>query len=110
MNTAPTRPHNIGGSLLSSSDPRILLPIECPFGSLQVRALPDLDTHGLFLTRTAGTILLATHPNGYSCRALAERMAAGSGERVTDQAEYIRHCGGTAIGIELLLAYMSETA
>lgn len=89
------QPRHIGGSILPSSDPFILSPMVLPFGTLQVRPIVELDTHGLFHAHDRGETLLATHPNGYSCRALAERMAAGDEKRVRDQAEYIQACGGT---------------
>lgn len=50
------------------------------------------DTHALFLNDTR----IASHPNGYSCRSLAERMVAGDSIRTMEQAEYIIACGGTA--------------
>ena len=86
----------IGGSLLPSSEPLILQRMEGPHGALQVRPLPELDTYGLFF---GDGLLLATHPNGYSCHALAERiLAAWSGVRdvayVLAQFDYILACGG----------------
>ena len=83
---------NIGGSLLPSSDSRILQPI----GKLQVKALPELDTHALFY----GKSIVAIHPNGYSCRALAERMVEGDKKGSLEQAEYILACGGLAIKLD----------
>jgi hypothetical protein len=88
--------HRIGGSLLPSSEPRILQPQEGAHGTLQVRALPELDTYGLFLNNSQ---LLAMHPNGYSCHGLAERiLAAWRGERdvtyAMEQFDYILACGG----------------
>lgn len=41
--------------------------------TLRVRPLPDLDTYGLFYNEKR---LIARHPNGYSCRNLAERILA----------------------------------
>jgi hypothetical protein len=86
----------IGGSLLPSSEPRILLTKTGEHGTLQVRPLPELDTYGLFFNETS---LLAMHPNGYSCHGLAERiLAAWNGERSVDYAmaqfDYILDCGG----------------
>jgi hypothetical protein len=88
--------HRIGGSLLPSSEPRILQPQVGAHGTLQVRPLPELDTYGLFFN---DGILLATHPNGYSCHGLAERiLAAWRGERdvayAMQQFDYILACGG----------------
>jgi len=92
--TKPT--HRIGGSILPSSDPRILQPQTGAHGTLQVKPLPDLDTYGLFLNET---LLLAMHPNGYSCSGLADRiLAAWRGERdvkyAMEQFDYILACGG----------------
>lgn len=93
----PSKPtHRIGGSLLPSSEPRILQPQQGIHGTLQVRPLPELDTYGLFLNDNQ---LLAMHPNGYSCSGLAERiLAAWRGERTVkyamEQFDYILACGG----------------
>lgn len=77
----------IGGSLLPSSDARILKPL----GKLSVRPIPALDTHGLFYD---GECLLAMHPNGYSCHELAVRMAKGDARGVRDQVAFLLACGG----------------
>ena len=94
--TASTPTHRIGGSLLPSSEPRILQPQKGEHGTLQVRPLPELDTYGLFLGESN---LLAMHPNGYSCHGLAERiLAAWRGERTVayamEQFDSILKCGG----------------
>lgn len=91
--TKPTR--HIGGSLLSSSEPRILQPQTGAHGTLQVKALPELDTHGLFFNDS----LLAMHPNGYSCHVLAQRILGAwsdqlSVARAMEQFDYILACGG----------------
>ena len=65
---------HVSGSLLPSNEPRILQPVETPFGVLQVRVIAELDTHGLFHKHDRGESLLATHGNGYGCRVLIERM------------------------------------
>jgi hypothetical protein len=82
---------NIGGSILPSSCPQILEPL--PFRGGVLRVVPDeaVDTHRL--TFNGGTI--ASHPNGYSCHALAERMIAGEAKRTDAQASYIVACGGS---------------
>lgn len=90
----------IGGSLLPSSDARILKPL----GNLQVRALTELDAHGLFYEGS----LLATHPNGYSCRELAERMVAGDERRVREQAQFILDCGGTTRHLDHIVNAMHD--
>lgn len=94
---------NIGGSLLPSSDSRILQAVKTPFGTLQVRAIVDLDTHGLFLDGS----LLASHPNGYSCHALLERMAKREIDRAVEQVKYILDCGGTARHLTHIVNTMS---
>lgn len=97
--TPPQQPRQrIGGSVLPSSEPRILKPWEGLHGTFQVRPLPELDTHGLYLDNR----LLVTHPNGYSCYALAERLMLvwGSARDVgyaMEQFDYIMTCGGMGI-------------
>ena len=95
--TAESKPTSrIGGSLLPSSEPRILQPMQGPHGTFQVRPLPELDTYGLFFNERQ---LLAMHPNGYSCHNLAERiLAVWAGSRKEEYAlaqfDYILTCGG----------------
>lgn len=76
----------IGGSLLPSTP--YVTQVETSYGVLQIRALPEQDTHGLFL----GEELLASHPNGFSCLVLAERIQRS--DRARQQADYIVACGG----------------
>ena len=95
------RTTNIGGSILPSSSPQILEPIAPPKGVLQVREMLHLDTHGLFVDSR----LVAMHPNGYSCRSLAEHIASGDVGRVRQQAQYILDCGGMTIAVEALVWY-----
>ena len=92
---------NIGGSILPSSSPQVLSPIATPKGTLQVREMLHLDTHGLFIDSR----LVAMHPNGYSCWALAERIASGDAARVRQQAQYLLDCGGMTIAAESLVWY-----
>lgn len=99
-------PRNVGGSLLPSNEARILRPVETPFGVLQVRVIAELDTHGLFHKHAQGETLLATHPNGYSCFELLERMARGDRARALEQARYILACGGTARQLDHIDATM----
>lgn len=93
---------NIGGSILHSSDASILAPLAGAFGTFQVKPLAELDTHGLFLTGPEGYAqLLAMHPNGYSCHALAKRMCeVWQGDKpyeyAIEQYKYILACGGMA--------------
>lgn len=82
---------HVGGSILPSNEARILKPVETPFGTLQVRVIAELDTHGLFHEGS----LLATHPNGYSCHVLLEKIVARDSDGVTRQAQHILDCGGT---------------
>ena len=99
---------NVVGSILPSSEFGILQPVETTFGTLQVRVIAELDTHGLFHKHAAGGSLLATHPNGYSCRALLDRIAAKQGARVREQVQYILDCGGTARHIDHILNIMPD--
>lgn len=88
-----TTARHIGGSVLPSSSPLILQPVETPFGTLQVRVIEDEDTHGLFEVESGE--LLAKHPNGFSCHVLATRMAKEARWRVEAQASYIVSCAGS---------------
>jgi hypothetical protein len=97
---------HIGGSLLPSNEPGILQPVETTFGTLQVRVIAELDTHGLFCKHAGSEWLIATHPNGYSCRALLDRMSAKHVDRVRDQVQYILDCGGTARHIDHIVNTM----
>lgn len=86
-------------------------------GQLQVRALPDADTFGLFylanpvedrLELKRGWTLLACHPNGHSCKELANRILAawagkGDGARAVDQFDFILRCGGLGRSLETIL-------
>lgn len=98
---------NIGGSILPSSDSQILQPMRFGARVLQVHPIMEADTHGLFLETPHGPSLLATHPNGYSCHALAKRMVEGDAQRVKEQAEYILACGGTVCEIAAILELLS---
>jgi hypothetical protein len=98
---------HVGGSLLPSNEPRILQPMATPFGVLQVRVIAEIDTHGLFHKHAAGESLLATHPNGYSCHALLERMVKRDDASVCQQVQYILDCGGTARDMQHILNSMT---
>lgn len=102
----PNSRRHIGGSILPSSDPAILRPIETEFGRLQVRALPDLDTHALFLTHDRGECSLVMHANGYSCHEVAKRMAAKDAAKVRDQVQHILACGGLSMHIDSILSWL----
>lgn len=99
---------HIGGSILPPSDSTVLIPIATDYGVLQVRALPDLDIHALFLTHDRGECLLAMHSNGYSCHALAKNMATKDGPKVRAQVQHILNCGGLAMGIDFILGWLGE--
>ena len=87
-------------------------------GRLQVRALPDADTFGLFYLANPvedrpelkrGWTLLACHPNGHSSKELANRILAaweGTGDeaRAVDQFNFILECGGLGRSLETILA------
>ena len=95
-----TRPvSRIGGSILPSSDPTILKPLNGLHGLLQVIPIPEADTYGLFFTAKDGKSCLAQHSNGYSCHNLAVRLVdVWSGKReqayALAQFDYILSCGG----------------
>ena len=101
---------HISGSILPSNCSRILQPVETPFGTLQVRVIAELDTHGLFHKHAAGESLLATHGNGYSCHVLLEAMASGDVARARRQVQYILDCGGTARHVEHIVNTMKPEA
>ena len=97
---------HVSGSLLPSNEPRILKPVETPFGTLQVRVIAELDTHGLFHKHSQGETLLATHGNGYSCHVLLKELVARDVAGVRSQAQYILNCGGTARHIDHIVNVM----
>lgn len=105
------RDRNIGGSLLPSTPPAYERIIYGHHGVFEVRALPDLDTHGLFYKRgnvpegqlvaMHDACLIAMHSNGHSCKELGKRIAAswmfsnsGTREHALAQFDYILACGG----------------
>ena len=84
-------------------------------GQLQVKPLPEADTFALFYLAnpaegiTRGWTLLATHPNGHSCKELATRIlkaweGTGDGARAIDQFDFILRCGGLGRSLEIILA------
>lgn len=84
----------IGNSLLPSSNPTILAPIKIGTAILQVMPDEKMDTHHLTLKRNDVETIIASHPNGFSCHSLAQRILAGDVQRITEQADYIIRCGG----------------
>lgn len=94
---------NIGGSILPSGGAHVYKPIALGKSELAVVPSESLDTHFLVIRHTfkdhrgedqRGQSILASHPNGHSCLALAERMVAGDIVRVESQRTYIQDCGG----------------
>lgn len=90
---------NIGGAILPSSSPEILRPIPFKSGHLQVVPDREADTHRLYYTTKDSKVALASHPNGFSCHCLAERIKAGHYDKEArlkflEQAEHIILCGG----------------
>ena len=97
------------GSILPSSSPPILNPIDCAFGELKVRVWPDSeDTYALVLTNKNGITVVASHPNGFPCYELARRMAFRPAE-IGNQRDYIVRCGGTALSIEEISKVMETS-
>lgn len=96
---------HMAGSILPSEDCRTLLPIAFANGVLQVERLTERETYALAWTAIdAAPVYLAAHPNGHSCRCLAERMATDTAERAEAQREYIVRCGGHAVSPDALAA------
>ena len=104
-----------GGPILSPYvDPDILIG---KHGRLQIRAMPEADTFGLFYLANPnedrpalirGWTLLACHPNGHSCKELSTRILAawegkGDGARAVDQFDFILRCGGLGRSLETIL-------
>ncbi|OWZ90417.1 hypothetical protein B9J07_27920 [Sinorhizobium sp. LM21] len=94
---------HIGGSLLPSADSRTYEIKQGKHGNFQTRALPELDTHGLFFDSGDGHgfQLIASHPNGFSCDELAKRIIdaweknnAWTSAKAITQFDYILDCGG----------------
>lgn len=97
---------HIGGSILPSASREVYETKQGKHGSFQTRPVAELDTHGLFFARNEGEfagvyILIASHPNGYSCDHLAKRILEAwepqdprSVGRALEQFDYILSCGG----------------
>ena len=107
-----------GSPLLSPCDSETEQIMTGKHGQLQVRALPDADTFGLFYLANPnedrpllvrGWSILACHPNGHSCKELARRILAtwagkGDGARAVEQFDFILRCGGLGRSLETILA------
>lgn len=90
---------NRAGSILPSEGYNTLIPQDFGSGKLRVVSSDQLDTYFLLLDHDQGASIVAEHPNGHSCRALADRMVAVlQGARPLDyalaQRQYIEDCGG----------------
>jgi hypothetical protein len=86
-------------------------------GRLQVRALPDADTFGLFYLANPtedrpelkrGWTMLACHPNGHSCKELGKRILAawegkGDGAYAIEQFDFILRCSGLGRNLETIV-------
>lgn len=89
------------GSILPSEGYNTLHPIELERVTLFVQRDDEAETYHACYKR-GRVLVLASHPNGHSCRSLIERIrdvAKGTGDagRVLNQKRYIEDCGGTAI-------------
>jgi hypothetical protein len=91
-------------ALLGNSSAEILKPLQGAGGTFQIVWIEQIDAHALLYQRdqSEGAVMLATHHNGFSCHALAERIIAGNRERALSQLEFIARCGGTSIAPEFL--------
>lgn len=101
---------NIGNSILPSSCPRILQPAKFNGGILQVKPDEAKDTHSLYFTKAGSETVLASHPNGYSCHCLAERIVSGDADRIANQAHYIVECGGESDWVSIFEVAGHSTA
>lgn len=104
---------HIGGSILPSSDYQVLQTKTGIHGVFQVRALHELDTHAVYFARTEadlGTndVMIASHPNGYSCDTLAKRTITAwnnsAVEHALGQFDHIIACGGRGLERETVEA------
>ena len=92
---------NFGNSLLPSHDSNTHREQVTRFGILKVIPWPETEQHALMYedTRKLGFSMLAIHPNGYSCKELANRIIEawekrGTAEYALKQFDYILDCGG----------------
>lgn len=108
MSTSASKPTSrTGGSILPSSDPRILQPMVGKHGTFVVRPVPDLDTYVLEFATLDGEYkpTVAMHPNGYTCHGVAERvLSVWDGKRepsyALEQFDYVQACGGLSMSRE----------
>lgn len=92
-----------GSPILPGCEPRLLVPIVADRGTFQVFPDHGKETHVL---RFNGQDV-ASHANGYSVHALAERTVkaweTGDFSRAVAQLEYIVACGGRAVTVTTFL-------
>jgi hypothetical protein len=96
---------NFGGSWLPSYGPDTYDVLVGLHGQLQVRPTRRKD-------EADGWTLLAMHPNGYSCKELAERIMAvwqqqRPKEYAMQQFQYILDCGGLGRSADTLEAVLA---
>lgn len=104
-------------SILPSSNHQTCDLLTGAHGQLQVRELPIGETFALFYLANPcegrhnlkrGWTMLAVHPNGHSCRQLANRIlaawAGADGARALEQFQHILDCGGLGRTYSTILA------
>lgn len=109
---------HMAGSILPSEDWQTCEPIEFAGGILRVVRVMERETYALtWAAAGAAPVNLAAHPNGHSCRSLAERMAKEEGAPSAEpyrsaeaQRDYILKCGGYAVPAETLAAVIMSGA
>ncbi|RVC71332.1 hypothetical protein EN759_00520 [Mesorhizobium sp. M00.F.Ca.ET.038.03.1.1] len=102
---------NMADSLLPSEGRDTLTPIAFKGGILKVSRNMERETYVLNWTAlNASPIKIAAHPNGYSCKELAERMVKGDSARAEDQRAYIVACGGYALPAEAFAKVLEGAA
>ncbi len=98
----------IGNSIFPSSNYLILRPIMVGKAVFQVVPDEPMDTHHLIFTRDGvNSVIIASHPNGFSCHCLAERIITGDTQRIKEQVDYIIACGGISKSLDDILALIS---
>lgn len=88
----------IGGSVLPSSSPEIFRPLAGKNGLFYVKALVEEDTHALyFKEKHRNERMIAAHPNGFSCFALAQLIIQRNIPQAIIQANFMVECGGASL-------------
>ena len=99
---------NIGNSILPANNHLILRPIMVGQAVFQVVPNEPMATHHLIFTRDGvNSVIIASHPNGFSCHCLAERIIKGDIQRIKEQVEHIISCGGTSKSLDDILDLIS---